>query len=368
MAPKTLILQPHQRIIQRLALKVVDTHNTELKAVRWLRMLESAYQIRLDALCGKHAPVRCRPSLFLFHTDPTLNAVATIEDDHGLVAIHDGTVHILVDLFHAMLSRSELFPWIGNPGLEESQFEQIQISDRGIVAGPDRHPSVPRFPARDPERQRFAMMLTQLTLDFVFAHEAAHVVAGHSILFGAAYGTDTALWSRPPRHSIHENSTRKAMEMDADIEAGRRLAYYLANGSSMSLTDSELPTTVGERFFCMCVAVASYFVMVAPESYGKRYWSVSHPHPYARMAYVFSGVADKFVELRKEEWFVMWRSASKSAVEFMERAWVTIGMGSVPLGNYFEEEDRVRAEVGKIHRRWRELVREIRPFDLRQEA
>ena len=54
-------------------------------AGRWLSLLSQAYQMRLEALCGKYKRGRQRTSHFTFIINDSLNACADIYKEQGLV-------------------------------------------------------------------------------------------------------------------------------------------------------------------------------------------------------------------------------------------------------------------------------------------
>ncbi len=76
-----------------------------------------------------------------------------------------------------MIADPQILPFIGNA--EEEVVDLPLIPD----LGPDFSQalaSVPQFPRpRDPWRRSFARRLWELALDFLTAHEFAHIASGH---------------------------------------------------------------------------------------------------------------------------------------------------------------------------------------------
>jgi hypothetical protein len=366
----------YQDTLRRNKLTPFLLPESDTKAGKWLQDLNLAYQIRLEALLSVYKGGAQRPARFTFVVDTSLNACADIYKQQGFVSINSGSIYILMDFFHALFALPSFLSHVGTISPTDKPFERIEVSYSGIVVDPNHTPSrvdVPRYVAASSIRQHYASVLVQLTLDFIFAHEAIHVLAGHPI-YRQTVNMNSVMFARPVKNEgfsptrkinqyIYES---KALELDADLEAARRLVHYLIQGSSMVLSEKALPEKLYDRFLAFCLSVASYFCIVAPESYGRNYMSTTHPHPYVRLAYVFSGVAD-YLETREDKSLLeTWKEASYDSINVMESAWESIGMSQLQLKDYFTDQSQIEDEVSAIHSIWRSLLPILEPYDCRQ--
>jgi hypothetical protein len=105
-----------------------------------------------------------------------LNATAGIQDGSDCIAIALGTVHILRDLFLAMLSHPSLLTNIGSAWREEQRGQSvpnIKITDAQLLDFTSNY--VPR----DQLRLRYASRLFSCAFNFIFQHEFGHLFHGH---------------------------------------------------------------------------------------------------------------------------------------------------------------------------------------------
>jgi hypothetical protein len=94
----------------------------------------------------------------------------------------------------------------------------------------------------DPSRRQCAIDLTTLALMAVFAHEVGHIVRGHLWLLRTRFGVSRLYEVGTPNadssSETRQQSLRRAMELDADIFAGKFLGTLLFNTKSSGWYDA----------------------------------------------------------------------------------------------------------------------------------
>lgn len=130
---------------------------------------------------------------------------------------HQGAVATLGVLFDRMLADPQILPFIGNPEEEVADLPLLPDIGTDFVQSVA---SVPTFPRpQDPARQGTARRLAELALDFLTAHEFAHIANGHLDYLNANQGrlaideVSGETWA--PRSS-ESALISQTMEMDAD--------------------------------------------------------------------------------------------------------------------------------------------------------
>jgi len=119
-----------------------------------------------------------------------------------------------------MLADPAILPFIGNP--KEERADLPLLPDLGMDAVKS-FGSVPLFTRpRDPARRATAAKFTELALDFLTAHEFAHIANGHLDYYAENLGISAMdETSEPPRGlRVRERMlVNQTMEMDADATA-----------------------------------------------------------------------------------------------------------------------------------------------------
>jgi hypothetical protein len=157
------------------------------------------------------------PIHFDFIDNWQFNAVAFRHDGRYFVGINRGAVATLAVLFDRMLADPQVLPFIGDSVEEVADLPLLP----GIGTDFERSvASVPTFPRpRNCVRQLTARKLVELALDFLTAHEFAHIANGHVDYMEENQGIsaidEVSGAARTP--GIQESAlTSQAMEMDAD--------------------------------------------------------------------------------------------------------------------------------------------------------
>ncbi len=176
---------------------------------------------------------------FDFIDNYRFNACAFQLKGRYFIGVTRGTVATLVLLFDRMLADPEILPFIGNAEEEVATLPllpDIGLDFEGSVA------SVSTFPRpQNPVRRSTANKLAELALDFLTAHEFAHVANGHVDYIEEKQGISAieevsgAAWMPRIRQIA---LTRQTMEMDAD-----GTAVQLSLGSEWGKVAGYFPRT-----------------------------------------------------------------------------------------------------------------------------
>jgi hypothetical protein len=150
-----------------------------------------------------------------------LNAVASLREGIGIIAVTTGAILFPRDFFSRLLSHPGVLPQIGNPCLETVRpchsepiirdFAKV-IVDR-VSAGREMLPDLPN----DSVRRHFADFVTQIVYNVLITHEIAHIVNGHLGYLHESYGlSDILEMGTHLSPAIFNPLTRQVLEMDAD--------------------------------------------------------------------------------------------------------------------------------------------------------
>ncbi len=158
------------------------------------------------------------PIYFDFIDNWRFDARAIRYDGRYFIGITRGAVATLVMLFDRMLADPQVLPFIGTSEEEVADLPLLPDLGTDFVQSVA---SVPTFPRpQSPLRQGTARRLTELALDFLTAHEFAHIANGHLDYYIAANQGSLAInevggatWASGNSESALISQT---MEMDAD--------------------------------------------------------------------------------------------------------------------------------------------------------
>jgi hypothetical protein len=160
------------------------------------------------------------PIYFDFIDNWEFNAKAFRQDGRYFIGIYRGAIATLGVLFDRMLADPQVLPFIGDAKEEAADLPllpDIGLDFRRSVA------SAPTFPRpRHWARELTARKLVELALDFLTAHEFAHIANGHLDYIADHHGigaideVSRAAWTSETTESALISQT---MEMDADATA-----------------------------------------------------------------------------------------------------------------------------------------------------
>lgn len=121
-----------------------------------------------------------------------------------MIYISYGALLFIHDLFNRMLSHKNIFPDIGNSSVET--LEDPTLINYGILEPKG-------FLPKDPIRQKFAAMLIDQAVFFMFQHEHYHILNGHVDL---KYEETNEMKFSEFIESKFDPLTERTLEMDAD--------------------------------------------------------------------------------------------------------------------------------------------------------
>ena len=160
---------------------------------------------------------------FDFVDNTLLNAMAFRSKGHYFIGVNMGTPLLICDLFYRMLACSEVLTHVGNPEAEiikprsyPTLYHDADFIEQVVTAEGIQH--VFTMPI-DPVRRQYADLLSMMALDFLIAHEFAHILDAHLLLCEQATGSLTIFETR---WSASEGETpvfQQALEYDADTFA-----------------------------------------------------------------------------------------------------------------------------------------------------
>ena len=135
---------------------------------------------------------------------------------------------------------------------------------------------MPRRTPRDPDRRRWAFLLTQLVLEFTVLHELSHIVAGHLLFKRARLGLRSPTRARPVRPRPSGSlETQRLLELDADAYA---LNLFTTNLLSRRVSATPIPADGSDQelYLMTSLALDAYFALTSPEAFGMDYTPSSH--------------------------------------------------------------------------------------------
>jgi len=157
------------------------------------------------------------PIYFDFVDNWSFNACAIRGGGKYFIGVTRGAVATLGVLFDRMLADPQVLPFIGTPEEEVADLPLLPDIGTDFVRSVAAVPEFPR--PQDPARKEMALRLAELALDFLTAHEFAHIANGHLDYLQANQGSLAidevrgATWT--PRTS-ETALIYQTMEMDAD--------------------------------------------------------------------------------------------------------------------------------------------------------
>jgi hypothetical protein len=292
--------------------------------------MESLYAQQLPALLTDKARVKLSTVSFAFVHDWCLDAYSTVSDNAALIGQNVGSVLLLNDICHSILSHPKALRDIGKPELERIKYTQIERlvdarelkdSEEADIAGS------PRCVPIDVDRRRFAQMVVQLALDFMFLHEVGHVVAGHpgykadhlkAACNFRAFGSPD---DQPSEHVLRYH----AIELDADWYAIRLLAVAVARRTAITADEYMDGFDTFKLFRALTLAIYILFVCDPTPAPFAVYWSRrDHPHPYFRFLTLEHCVPDQ-LQLNGLNVVDEWHAAFRKTLA--DAHWISLMVG-----------------------------------------
>jgi hypothetical protein len=225
-----------------------------------------------------------------------INAAAAKDGDVYLIGINVGTFDRLSRLYAALLSWPEVLPEIGNPKNETAaDFDIARCLNLGWQPkGPrSRQEAASLLMPRDPTRVTACIAMNLMALDYIFAHEFAHVYDAHVDYVGAQ---GAALHLTETATADDEKITASllhAIELEADMDAASMLASGVLH---RMLIYRDFAQVFDERTFLLLWVFSIlllFHVFDLTGSPAENYGKEAHPHPEIRLLFVISSLQSK---------------------------------------------------------------------------
>ena len=211
---------------------------------------------------------------------PAFNAFAFEHRGHYALAINYGVLILVQDLTNRLFCLPELFPWVGNPAMEDPN-RPFHPTTSDAMEYMRRFIAEPRqVVPKDPTRRDAAKLLLVAALEFIVCHELWHILGGH-LRWHTHRTTELSLAEVRSQTCPTEGIAYQALEMDADAFAVwcsllRTLA--LAAGPHDEGDLSRVIMTPGQAvevtFICAVVMVGTFLGEMSDPS---AWTSLSHP-------------------------------------------------------------------------------------------
>jgi hypothetical protein len=195
--------------------------------IAWLNELATTVPVCVDGVLEKlrkeaqddETYVRDIPDVLSgVSDDKTFNAMAFEHCGQYVIAVNYGVLILVHDLVNRLLCLPEIFPWIGNPSLEDARREFHPTNSdameymRAFIAEPKR--VIPK----DPVRRDAAKLLFVAAIEFIVSHELWHILGGH-VRWDASCMGERSLAEVGNNRRLPNGIAYQALEMDADAFA-----------------------------------------------------------------------------------------------------------------------------------------------------
>ena len=221
-----------------------------------------------------------------------INAAASKSDDLYLIGLNLGTFDRLARLYSSLLSWPEVLPDVGDPRKEKpAKFDIVRCLNLGWQPrGTRTGPGTEQFlMPRDETRKMASIAMNVMALDFIFAHEFAHVYDAHVDYLGSQ-GAPLRLTETQGRLGNLTTEMRHAVEIEADMDATTMLASGLLH---RLLIFQDFSKFFDEGTFLLLWEFAILLLFHAFDLTGssvEEYRHEGHPHPEIRLLFVLSSL------------------------------------------------------------------------------
>lgn len=232
---------------------------------------------------------------FCYLDDFSINALANVVDNHGIIAMTIYSPLIFSDLFHGLLSHPSVLRDLES----QSEVEKFatysipkQLKELAFEENGTRFVKSPRWKPETVLRNSYATILRNIAVDFLFLHETGHLVRGHPPIRREILKCFEPLMAFGDiKDSEHYCIVNHALEYDADWFSIKYLIdFAMRNKLLASKLDgfSETP-----RFLFRTIALAVSLVILSGDLSRYEtdiYKHRTHPHPYWRFLTIYHTV------------------------------------------------------------------------------
>jgi hypothetical protein len=327
-----------------------------------------AYRARSFISSAQKALPKMPPIYFDYLADPEVNAAA-YPKRHGrhIIGVTDGAVCIIRLVFFRMLSDPLVLPEIGSVSQELMNLPVMSDFEANAEQAL-RSNYIPVLP-KDPSRNLYAGHLVDLALDYLVAHELAHIANGHTEYWCKCTGRP-ALSERGTR--IKDNSEKillQTLEMDADCIAVSKAMSNVRDkvSGSAPVGPSWRPYYKDKEtaFFNWAFAMCCYFRLFGDGEFaGEDLETLTHPPDRIRQTMALATASDHVKAFWGESGTGWCGPIHQKAIICSEHAFAKItGRTAIAKGLADASSDEASAHVGKLLDFWKSTLRsELLPY------
>ena len=144
----------------------------------------------------------------------SMNACAFRVGDTYYIAVCRGVFDLLSEAFIRLLSRADVFPWLGNAPAAKLLSTLPPL--KRDLAMPT--PNLANF-TYDPVRLGAASWMGSRAIEFIVAHEVRHLTGGHVDYFANVLNADVIVEAASVGALSEKNQIKQAIELEADFAA-----------------------------------------------------------------------------------------------------------------------------------------------------
>lgn len=264
---------------------------------------------------------------FDFVDSPDINAVAGKSDSLYLIGVNFGTLESLIGVPNALLSWPEVLPQIG-----DASGERPEVFDLAGIIGVTWQPRSDRVNEngrrlllpRDPTRRQAAICMTLMAMDFVFAHELGHILAGHLDFLGSQ-GLALRMNEKRSESAALSVPLFHALEIEADLDAGSMLASSVLE---RLLIGNDFAEIFDEKTFLtlwIFTVLVLFHLFDLAGSPVEAYQGKEHPHPEHRLLFALTSLS-AMAESTHPKLATLIDNARAVGIEELDRAWSILGL------------------------------------------
>ncbi len=332
--------------------------------------IQDAFRLELDELV---TPRVRRQTTFDFTAFGTIDACAVCDDEdprRHYIGMHIGALPVVLEATLSLMASGKFLRDIGDPAVEAKDWSDRHagFTPQALMNDPDSPPGtvpmvVGRSEPNDPDRARFAWLLGYLAIEYMFIHELAHVLSGHTLLArGRLCLNAVGGVARTPR----EAREYQVIEFDADNYAFRVLAPLVIGGDTILIGSQEFDGySIEQRLRAWALATMVYFLLNDQAARQLADYSMRrHPHPHLRFVLCLEATALSLRDNGRSDLVGMWAEVHAECARTLSVAW----RGMRAPGGFFDtlgNGDEVRRRFRSLAVMLPALHRKLRRWDAR---
>jgi len=339
--------------------RIFDPEKDEAQDSKYLKKAQDIYSLQLELFEGTTSIINT--TSFCFFREFDLNALSNCVDGHGVIGITAGTPLLLKDIFNSLLSHPKFLAKDLNATDEKAYFNYLTMPNSSsdyLIDG--EYLRVPRYSPINPSRGRYAGILSDLSLDFLFLHELAHLIGGHILFRKNALHIfqEIAAFSKYKVKKEHAISCH-ALEYDADWFAVQ--ALILTGMENKGIIGSLDNIAKNPTFLFRTIILSIVILMICgikKEISLEQAPVMFHPHPYWRLFLLYMA-GNRVVSYNFPEMEDNWKKAFYQALVDLRYASIIFE----PANKFFRDEKSIipgfRSKIMSILDRHNDLIHEL---------